>query len=146
VAQQAYSPLGDGKLATDADLTTIGKTYGKSAAQVLQQQAANANGPGRGHSHDSFGPCGSHTTYTCQTTCACPDGHEPVRRDFGPTNSQVAMKWLVDKGIAVVTKADSPEYLAQDIDMYSWNVSKVDTQALSANKKYPDVPSWACTA
>ena len=37
VAQQAYSPLGDGKLATDADLTTIGKTYGKSAAQVLQQ-------------------------------------------------------------------------------------------------------------
>jgi diketogulonate reductase-like aldo/keto reductase len=56
------------------------------------------------------------------------------------------MKWLVDKGIAVVTKADSAEYLAQDIDMYSWNISSTDTQSLSANRKYPDVPSWACTA
>ena len=35
----------------------------------------------------------------------------------------VAMKWLVDKGVAVVTKADNSEYIAEDIDMYSWNMT-----------------------
>lgn len=90
IVSQAYSPLGDGKLVTDAALAAVGKAHGKSGAQV-------------------------------------------------------ALKWLVDKGVAVVTKADNAEYLAQDIDMYSWELSADETAQLSANTMYPGDPSWACT-
>merc|ERR1711871_545260 len=34
VVVQAYSPLGSGSLLSDPDLVAIGKSYGKSAAQV----------------------------------------------------------------------------------------------------------------
>ena len=91
ILAQAYSPLGDGKLPSAADLATIGKKYGKSGAQV-------------------------------------------------------ALKWIVDKGLPVVTKADTAQYLAEDIDLWSWNISAADAAALSANRKYPSSfgPSWAC--
>jgi len=60
--------------------------------------------------------------------------------------AQVALKWIVDKGLAVVTKADSAKYLSQDFDMWSWNLTAADATALSQNRKYPSSfgPSWAC--
>lgn len=60
--------------------------------------------------------------------------------------AQVALKWVVDKGLAVVTKSDKSKYLGEDIDVYSWNLTQAETAQLSANTAYPDVPSWACTA
>ena len=63
----------------------------------------------------------------------------------GKSGAQVALKWLVDKGLAVVTKADDPTYLAEDIDLFSWNLTAAETQSLSQNSKYPSDPSWACS-
>jgi diketogulonate reductase-like aldo/keto reductase len=34
--------------------------------------------------------------------------------------AQVALKWLVQRNITVVTAADNPEYIAEDIDLFSW--------------------------
>jgi len=68
-----------------------------------------------------------------------------IGKTYKKSAAQVAMKWLVDKGVAVVTKADNSAYIAEDIDMYSWNMTAADTKTLSADTSYPDVPSWACT-
>jgi diketogulonate reductase-like aldo/keto reductase len=88
---QAYSPLGNGKLISDAALSDIGKPMGKSAAQV-------------------------------------------------------ALKWIVDKGLPLATKADKAEYLKEDIDLFSWNLTSTDTAKLSAMTTPAGLPSWACTA
>lgn len=63
----------------------------------------------------------------------------------GKTGPQVALKWLADKGLAVVTKANSVEYLQQDIDLFSWNLTASETSTLSKNDEYPSDPSWACS-
>jgi diketogulonate reductase-like aldo/keto reductase len=65
---------------------------------------------------------------------------------YGKTAAQVALKWGVQHGWSVATKADDATYLAQDIDMYSWNLTAADMQALDSNTAHPDNPSWACTA
>ena len=63
----------------------------------------------------------------------------------GKSPAQVALKWLADKGLAVVTKANSVEYLQQDIDLFSWNLTASETSTLSKNDEYPSDPSWACS-
>ena len=34
--------------------------------------------------------------------------------------AQVALKWLVQRNITIVTAANNPEYIAEDIDLFSW--------------------------
>ena len=53
---------------------------------------------------------------------------------YNKSAAQVAMKWLVDKGVAVVTKADNSEYIAEDINMWGWNMTAADTKTLSVRK------------
>lgn len=69
-----------------------------------------------------------------------------IGKTYNKAAAQVALKWLADKGIAVTTKADNAQYLVEDLDLYSWNMTAADTAALSANRKYPSSfgPSWAC--
>jgi diketogulonate reductase-like aldo/keto reductase len=69
-----------------------------------------------------------------------------IGQKYNKSAAQVALKWIVDKGLPVVTKADSAQYLREDIDLWSWNLTKADTATLSANRKYPSSfgPSWAC--
>lgn len=71
-------------------------------------------------------------------------GLAAIGAKYNKSAAQVALKWIVDKGLALVTKADSVDYLSQDIDMYSWTLSAADNAALGASKVYPDSPSWAC--
>jgi len=69
-----------------------------------------------------------------------------IGANYNKSAAQVALKWLVQKGVAVVTKSDSPKFLAQDIDMYSWAMTESDVATLGKNTAYPGDPSWACTA
>lgn len=67
--------------------------------------------------------------------------------------AQVALKWVLQKGHAVVTKADKAEYLEQDMDVYSWNLTAAELaelDALPCNRTgwpmgYCD-PSFTCPA
>eukprot|EP00035_Acanthoeca_spectabilis_P021007 m.435810 g.435810 ORF g.435810 m.435810 type:complete len:302 (-) comp17896_c0_seq1:81-986(-) len=68
-----------------------------------------------------------------------------IGKKYNKSSAQVALKWLVDKGVAVVTKADNAAYLAEDVDLFSWNLTAADTAALSASTGHPQDPSWACT-
>ena len=68
-----------------------------------------------------------------------------IGKKYSRSAAQVALKWIIDKGLPVVTKADTAQYLAEDFDMWSWNMSKADATALSANRAFPGNPSWACS-
>jgi hypothetical protein len=35
----------------------------------------------------------------------------------------MAARRLADKGVAIVTKADNAQYLAEDMDLFTWNMS-----------------------
>lgn len=58
--------------------------------------------------------------------------------------AQIALKWIVDQNIAVATKADNYTYIQEDIDLFSWNLTAADKEALDT-KSSPDArPSWSC--
>lgn len=42
------------------------------------------------------------------------------------SGAQVALKYVVQSGHAVCTKADNSAYLAEDIDIFSWNMTSTD--------------------
>lgn len=73
-----------------------------------------------------------------------------IGRAHNKTDAQVALKWIADKGMSVATKADDAGYLAEDIDMFTWNLTKDETARISAipcNTSWPFGycnPSWAC--
>jgi len=90
---QAYSPLGDGALISDAQLKTIGSAM------------------------------------------------SPAK-----SSAQVALKYVLQSGHAVCTKADNPQYLAEDIDIVSWNLTAPALAKLTAATTPAGSPSWACSA
>ena len=90
---QAYSPLGDGALISDAQLKSIGSAM------------------------------------------------SPAK-----SSAQVALKYVLQSGHAVCTKADNPQYLAEDIDIVSWNLTAPALAKLTAAKTPAGSPSWACSA
>ena len=125
IVVQAYSPLGNGKLIGDAGLATIGtQRCGTTALCVgLCPLPAPAHAPPTHSRPDLMATfCGAHThTHT-------------TGKAYNKSAAQVAMKWLVDKGVAVVTKADNSEYIAEDINMWGWNMTAADTKTLSVRK------------
>lgn len=47
--------------------------------------------------------------------------------------AQVALKWLVQRNITVVTAADNPAYIAEDMDLFSWGeLTAVEMATLAA--------------
>lgn len=72
-------------------------------------------------------------------------GLAAMGKTYNKTGPQVALKWVVQMGHAIVTKADSAEYLAEDIDVFSWNISASDMATLTARTSPSGNPSWACS-
>eukprot|EP01047_Picozoa_sp_COSAG01_P081369 COSAG01_NODE_16196_length_1260_cov_267.259259_2_plen_119_part_00 len=62
------------------------------------------------------------------------------------TSAQVALKFVVQQGYAVATKADEVEYLKEDIDVVSWNMTAAQMAKLTAATTPAGSPSWACSA
>ena len=60
---------------------------------------------------------------------------------------QVALKWVVSKGIAAVTKSSNPAHLKSDVDLWSWDLTEDEIAALDAHKSpdSPSYPSFACS-
>jgi diketogulonate reductase-like aldo/keto reductase len=48
------------------------------------------------------------------------------------SGAQVALKWLVQQNITVVTAAHNPEYIAEDIDLWSFELSAQEMKTLTA--------------
>ena len=45
---------------------------------------------------------------------------------------QVALRWLVQQNIAVVTAADTAEYIKEDIDLFSFALTEAEMSTLAA--------------
>ena len=48
------------------------------------------------------------------------------------SGSQVALRWLVQQGIAVVTAAHNPAYIAQDRDVFGFELTAAEMATLAA--------------
>ena len=48
------------------------------------------------------------------------------------SGATVALKWLVQSGIPVVTKADNPAYLKEDIDLFDFTLSEDEMTKLNS--------------
>lgn len=63
----------------------------------------------------------------------------------GKSTVQVALKYLVQHGVAVVTKSSNPDHLAQDLDLWSWNLTDDEMQQADAFR-LAGAPSFACNS
>eukprot|EP00729_Bicosta_minor_P002919 gene2919-23949_t len=61
------------------------------------------------------------------------------------SSAQVALKWVVAQGYALAFKADTAEYLAEDIDLFSWNLTAAEMNQLTAATTPAGSPSWSCS-
>ena len=55
-----------------------------------------------------------------------------IGRKYGKTGAQVALKWQVQQGIPVIPKSSNPKHLAENLDLFSWQLSQKDMDVLSA--------------
>uniref|UniRef100_A0A7S2Q7F3 NADP-dependent oxidoreductase domain-containing protein n=1 Tax=Zooxanthella nutricula TaxID=1333877 RepID=A0A7S2Q7F3_9DINO len=61
----------------------------------------------------------------------------------GKSTIQVALKWLVQHKVPVVTKSSSLKHLEQDIDLWSWNLTESELDAADKYRNF-GMPSFAC--
>lgn len=55
-----------------------------------------------------------------------------IGKKYGKSGAQVALKWQVQQGIPVIPKTSNPTHMEQNIDLFSWDLSKEDFDALTA--------------
>jgi 2,5-diketo-D-gluconate reductase A len=55
-----------------------------------------------------------------------------VATAHGKTAAQVAIKWLVQRGAVTIPGANTPQYMAEDLDVFSWSLSDEEMATLNA--------------
>jgi len=61
------------------------------------------------------------------------------------TAPQVALKWLIKHGLSIATKSDKPEHLAQNLDLFDWDLTDDEMASLdAADFAKDDTPSFMC--
>jgi len=55
-----------------------------------------------------------------------------VARKLGKTPAQVSLRWLVQKGIAVIPKTSSEERLRENMDIFDWELPPEDERKIDA--------------
>ena len=53
-----------------------------------------------------------------------------IGKRHGKSGAQVALRWLIQNGVPVATRSSNPKYLAEDIDLFTWNISSAEMAAL----------------
>jgi len=77
------------------------------------------------------------------TLCGPCDGDDPkvltegslvteIGKKYGKTGAQVALRWAVQQGVPVVPKSQNPKHLAEDLDLFSFELSESDMERLSS--------------
>jgi len=67
-----------------------------------------------------------------------------IGKAHNKTGAQVSLKWIAQKPIPLVTKADRADFLAEDIDLFDWQLTPGEVSQLSAAKKPAGLPSFMC--
>ena len=55
-----------------------------------------------------------------------------VAQETNRSSAQVALRWLAQQGIPIVTSANNPEYIKSDIDIFDFDLSQDQMARLSA--------------
>ena len=81
---------------------------------------------------------------------------DPLCKRVGAANNktaaQVGLRWVLQQPTAptLVTKTDSAEYVAQDLDVLGWRLADADMARLDAatvpKGQQEGRPSWGCAA
>ena len=61
-----------------------------------------------------------------------------IGKKYNKTGAQISLKWVVQQGIPVIPKAQRADYLAQNLDLWGWELSHQDMQALTAATSPPE--------
>jgi len=69
-----------------------------------------------------------------------------IAKAHGKSSVQVALKWVVSQGIPAVTKSASAEHLSEDLDLWSWDFTDEEKQALDAMSSPKGSYSFGCTS
>lgn len=55
-----------------------------------------------------------------------------VGKAHNVSGAQVAFRWLIQQNITVVTAANNPAYIAEDIDVFNFELTPAEMATLSA--------------
>merc|ERR1712193_281334 len=90
-------------------------SYGKAHGVTIQAYSALGNTPGAHHASSEI-LSGNLTSR--------------IAKAHNKSTVQVALKWITSQGIPAVTKSANPSHLAQDLDLWSWNFTDDEVEAL----------------
>jgi len=77
-----------------------------------------------------------------------------IGKAHGKNGAQVAYRWITQLGASLVTSASNSKHLAEDADVFEWNLTSSELQQLSALscesnpelcQEHSGTPSWGCT-
>mmetsp|Transcript_7654 Transcript_7654/g.18938 ORF Transcript_7654/g.18938 Transcript_7654/m.18938 type:complete len:318 (+) Transcript_7654:85-1038(+) len=60
-----------------------------------------------------------------------------IGKAHNKTGAQVALKWVVQQGIPVLPKSSNPQHQAENMDLFSWNLTEAEMARLSASTTPP---------
>jgi len=69
-----------------------------------------------------------------------------IGKAHNKTGAQVALKWILSHNVTLTTKSANPQHLAEDIDLFSWDLTEAEMGALDGDlsgAEY-DTPSFLC--
>lgn len=67
-----------------------------------------------------------------------------IGKAHNKTGAQVSLKWLAQKPVPLVTKADREEFLEEDIELFDWQLSPGEVSQLDAATSPAGNPSFMC--
>jgi len=68
-----------------------------------------------------------------------------IAKKHDRTTAQVALKWILNNGVAVAVKSSSKDHLKQDLDLFDFELDAQDMAELdAANFAASDTPSFFC--
>jgi 2,5-diketo-D-gluconate reductase A len=64
----------------------------------------------------------------------------------GKSGVQVALRWIWQHGVAVLTKSGNPAHLKQDLDLFDWSLTAGEMASADAATTPTGTPSFMCKA
>ncbi|MGC9454434.1 MAG: aldo/keto reductase [Phycisphaerae bacterium] len=65
-----------------------------------------------------------------------------IGRAYRKAPAQVALRWLVQKGICVIPKSSNEEHLRQNMDIFDWSLTEEDVQRIEADLPQTRLFDW----
>ncbi|MFW6238150.1 MAG: aldo/keto reductase [Halanaerobiales bacterium] len=58
-----------------------------------------------------------------------------IGKDHGKNEAQITLKWMVQKGIVVLPRSANPEHIAQNIDLFGWELEPAEMKQIDNIQK-----------